>query len=241
MPLHNTQLHNAQLLQELEELLRDMPPAATLGGFVDENLQWFGRARAIVSQWNPITGAIFGNNVEIYFTSGHGSDQAYIAIMTVLYQVRADLKMKTGGPTSVAVPGARPLEFYDAVRRLLETALTDILFVDPYIGADFVSRYLPHVRAGVTVRLLTRKYLDKVVPSVEMLARQQGLSVEIRKSVSHDRYVFIDRRECYHSSASFQDGGKSNPALLSQVMDVFPDTQRIYESEWTGAEVVRAP
>jgi hypothetical protein len=234
-------LDNAHLLQELEELLRDMPPAATLGGFTDENLQWFGRARAIVTQWNAVTGAFFGNNVETYFTSGHGSDQAYVAIMTVLYQVRADLKMKTGGPTSVAVPGARPLEYYDVVRRLLETALTDILFVDPYIGADFVSRYLPHVRAGVTVRLLTRKFLTKVVPSVEMLVRQQCVSVEIRQSASHDRYVFIDRKECYHSSASFQDGGKSTAALLSQVIDAFADTHRIYESEWASAKIIRAP
>lgn len=235
-------MDNVQLLEALEELLRDMPPAATLGGYVDENLQWFGRARAIVSQWNAITGVVFGNNVENYFSGGYGTDTAYIAIMTVLYQVRADLKMKTGGPTSIAVPGRRPHEYYDSVRRLLETAITDILFVDPYIGADFVSRYLPHVRAGVTVRLLTRKYLDKVVPSVDMLVlQQQGLSVEVRKSISHDRYIFIDRKECYHSSASFQDGGKSSAALLSQVMDVFPDTQRIYESEWAAAKVSRPP
>lgn len=234
-------INNAQLLEELEELLRDMPPANTLGGFVDENLQWFGRARAIVSQWNSITGAVFGNNVENYFAGGYGTDQAYVAIMTVLYQVRADLKMKTGGPTSIAVPGRRPHEYYDSVRRLLETALTDILFVDPYIGPDFVSRYLPHVRSGVTVRLLTRKFLDKVVPSVQMLAQQQGLSIEIRKSVSHDRYVFIDRRECYQSSASFQDGAKSSAALISQVLDVFPDTLRIYEGEWASANIIRAP
>jgi hypothetical protein len=222
-------------------LLRDMPPRGTLGGYIDANMQWFGRARAIVGQWDPIKSAFFGRNVETFFAGGIGSDRAYAAIMTVLYEVRTDLKMKTGGPTSVAVPAARPLDYYDAVRRLLETALVDILFVDPYIGADFVSRYLPHVRAGVTVRLLTRKYLDKVVPSVEMLSRQQGLSVEIRKSNSHDRYIFIDRKECYHSSASFQDGGKSSAALLSQVMDVFPDTQRIYETEWASSDVARAP
>jgi hypothetical protein len=234
-------LDDAQLLQELEELLRDMPPAATLGGFIDENLQWFGRARAIIGQWDPLKSVFFGGNVETYFAGGNSSDRAYIAIMTVLYEARTDLRMKTGGPTSVAVEGARPFDFYDVVRKLLETALEDILFVDPYIGADFVSRYLPHVRAGVTVRLLTRKFLTKVVPSVEQFARQSKLSVEVRASVSHDRYIFIDRKECYHSSASFQDGAKSSAALLSQVMDVFPDTQRIYEGEWASAKVARAP
>lgn len=234
-------LDNAQLLDALEELLRDMPPSSTLGGFVDENLQWFGRARAIIGQWDPVKSVFFGGNVETWFTGGHSSDRAYIAIMTVLYEARTDLKMKTGGPTSIAVQGGRPHDYYDAVRRTLETALIDILFVDPYLGADFVSRYLPHVRAGVTVRLLTRKYLDKVVPSVDLLALQQGLSVEVRRSISHDRYIFIDHKECYLSSASFQNGGKSSAALLSQIMDVFPDMQRIYESEWAAAKVARAP
>jgi hypothetical protein len=79
-------LNDAQLLQELEELFRDMPPAATLGGFVDENLQWFGRARAIIGQWDPLKSVFFGGNVETYFAGGNSSDRAYIAIMTVLYE-----------------------------------------------------------------------------------------------------------------------------------------------------------
>jgi hypothetical protein len=124
---------------------------------------------------------------------------------------------------------------------VLERAAIDIFIVDPYIGADFVPRYLVHVRVGVKVRLLTRQYLAQLAASVEQLSKQHGLSIEIRRSKSHDRYVFIDGTECHHSSASFQDGGGKSAAMLSQVTDAFDGTKQIYETEWSGAVVVRAP
>jgi hypothetical protein len=101
-------MDDAQLLQDLEELLRDMPPADKLGGCTPENMQWFGRARAIIGQWDGIKSVFFGGNVETWFTGGHTSDRAYVAIMTVLYEARTDLKMKTGGPTSVAARSISP-------------------------------------------------------------------------------------------------------------------------------------
>jgi hypothetical protein len=39
-----------QLLAELEDLLRTMPPKETLGLVTDENLAWLGRAAAVIEQ-----------------------------------------------------------------------------------------------------------------------------------------------------------------------------------------------
>lgn len=77
-------------------------------------------------------------------------------------------------------------------------------------------------------------------PSAEPFAKQHGLSIEIRRSKSHDRPVFIDGTDCCHSSASFQDGGGKSAAMLSQVTDAFDSTKQIYEIEWGAAVVVRA-
>jgi hypothetical protein len=93
----------------------------------------------------------------------------------------------------------------------------------------------------VKIRLLTRQQLTQLLPSVEQFAMQHGLSIEIHRSKSHDRYVFIDGTDCYHSSASFQDGGGKSAAMLSQVTDALDSTKQIYETEWSGAAVVRAP
>jgi hypothetical protein len=45
---------DAEILAELEDLLRTMPPRATLRHTTEENFAWFGRARSIVAAWNGI-------------------------------------------------------------------------------------------------------------------------------------------------------------------------------------------
>jgi hypothetical protein len=49
---------------------------------------------------------------------------------------------------------------------LIESAQQDMLFVDGYMGADFVSRYLPHVPQGVTVRLLTKNMVPQLASAL---------------------------------------------------------------------------
>ena len=51
--------------------------------------------------------------------------------------------MKTVGPLSVAIDAKKPFDYFDKIRKITSTAREDLLFVDPYMGADFVSQYLP--------------------------------------------------------------------------------------------------
>ena len=46
-------------------------------------------------------------------------------------------------PLSVVVQKGQVFDYYDEVRKVIEPARTDVFFVDPYLAADFVSRYLP--------------------------------------------------------------------------------------------------
>jgi hypothetical protein len=164
-------------------------------------------------------------------------------LLALLHEARFDIQMRTVGPLSVAVNRGQPFDYFDEVRKLIATAQNDILFVDPYLDADFVARYLPHVRGGVRVRLLTSKLLAALLPAVHQFAQQHGGSIEIRKFSSrpHDRFVFIDGAQCYFSSASFKDGGRASPAMLQQVTDTFPELSAIYEAEWANATQERKP
>jgi hypothetical protein len=91
-------------------------------------------------------------------------------------------------------------------------AKSELLFIDPYLDAEFVSRYLAHVSQGVTVRLLARERLPTLLPAVAMLRQQNGLTVAVRSASGfHDRYVFVDRTICYQCGASFKDGAKKAP------------------------------
>ena len=81
-------------------------------------------------------------------------------ILTLLHQARHDLRMKTIGPVNAAMGHGRVFDYFDEIRKIIEPAKQDLLFVDPYLDAEFVSRYLPHVTAGVSIRPGARTSTD---------------------------------------------------------------------------------
>jgi hypothetical protein len=113
-----------------------------------------------------------------------------------------------------------------------------VLFVEPYTEADFVSRYLRHVRVGVSIRLLTGKLLSVLLPAVDLDTKQSGAGPGVTSDPSlHDRFVFNDEREGSLSGASFKDGARLSPPTLTQMTDAFPDFLRIYEARWSKAKI----
>lgn len=46
-------LSREQLLVEMEEIIRTMPPRATIRHETEENVAWFGRASTAIEKWNP--------------------------------------------------------------------------------------------------------------------------------------------------------------------------------------------
>ena len=138
---------------------------------------------------------------------------------------------------NVAIGSVEPFEYFDELRKIIETARQDVFFVDPFLDSDFVSRYLRHVVAGVTIRLLTRKHLGTLIPAVELFASQTGLRIEVRSiNGLHDRHLFIDRKECHQSRASFKDGAMKAPTTLTQIVDAFAAVFKTYEDMWNAAK-----
>lgn len=230
-----------QLLAEIEDLLRTTPPLDTIREGTEESVAWLGRVSAAIEGWNtPKMGF-----VTLYLGQLHGfyayqAPPAFAGLRTLLHQARSDLRMQTLGPANVAVPHGMVFDYFDEIRKIVELAREDLLFVDPYLDAEFVSRYLPHIAAGVTTRLLAREKLATLLPAVDALARQTGMKIEVRSAPAfHDRYVFVDRTACYQSGASFKDGAKSAPTTLTEITDAFAPVLKTYEDIWTRAKVER--
>src|SRR3989338_9136169 len=162
-----------QLLAEIEDLLRTMPPRATLRNETEENFAWLGRVSAVIENWDFPKSIL----LHTYLNQFHGMDppvlrDGFRKLMTLLYQARHDLRMETLGPTNVAVPQGMVFDYFDEIRKIIELAKQDLLFVDPYLDAEFVPRYLPHISAGVTARLLAREKLATLLPAVDLFAQQ---------------------------------------------------------------------
>ena len=176
----------------------------------------------------------------VHATMAIEASQGLRGVQTMLHQAGHELRMRTVGPLTIAVGQGGVFDYFDEVRKVIEAAKTDLLFVDPYLDAEFVSRYLPHVSQGVSVRLLGRERIATLLPAVELLRQQNVLLIEVRSAVGfHDRYVFVDRLSCYQSGASFKDGAKKAPTTLTQIVDAFSVVFTTYEQSWTSASVCK--
>jgi hypothetical protein len=87
-----------------------------------------------------------------------------------------------------------------------EHLLAEVL-IDPYLDADFVARYLPFVKKGTRVRLLTREKLATLLPAVNEVAKQDTIASEVRSA----RTSMIDTSSSTGSRAI-------NPALHSKAV-----------------------
>jgi len=167
--------------------------------------------------------------------------RGFRGLVALLNEAIHSVRMATTGPLNVAVAPGRVFDYFDEVRKLVERATAELFFVDPYLDADFVSRYLAFAPSGVAIRLLAGvKTLATLLPAVDAFAKQSGAKVAVRSTDKHhDRYVFVDGKECFQSGASFKDGAAKAPTTLTQITDAFPAMLQTYEAMWAAAKVLR--
>jgi hypothetical protein len=232
---------NEELPGEVEDILRTMPPRETLRHPTDENFAWLGRVAAFVEAWNSVKSiALTAAMDQFQGQMARDAQEGFRKIVTLLHQARQDLRMKTVGPVNAALGHGQVFDYFDEVRKIIEPASRDLFFVDPYLDAEFVSRYLPHVRSGVPIRLLARERIATLLPAVDMFVKQSGANVLVRAAPGfHDRYVVVDYGACYQSGASFKDGAKAAPTTLTQISDAVAVVQKTYEDIWGTGKVER--
>jgi hypothetical protein len=234
-------LTTEQLLAEVEDVIRSMPARATIRHTTPENFAWLGRMSAVIEKWNPSKMVRLSTALtQLGDAMARPADEGYRTIVVLLHQAQNDLRLQTTGPTSAAVARGMVFAYFDELRKIIALAKQDILFIDPYLEAEFVSRYLGYVSSGVTIRLLSEKKIQSLLPAVEAFAHQTSAVIEVRSTPSiHDRYVFIDKSACYQSGASFKDGAKSAATTITQIVDAFSAINQTYESLWQKAKVER--
>lgn len=226
------------LLGEIEDVLRSIPSELPLRSGQPHVFAWIGRAAALVSQWNAAKG--IGFDLYVQALNGPRSTppaSAVAGIITTLQQARHDLRLTTVGPLSVVVGRGEVFDYFDELRKVIAASRSEIFFVDPYLDAEFASRYLPQVPSGVEVRLLGRHGMQTLLPAVALARTQMNLKIQIKSCATfHDRYLFIDGAQGYQSGASFKDGARNSPTTLTQITDAFQEVKSMYEGLWFAAQ-----
>jgi hypothetical protein len=230
------------LLAEFDDLLRNR---ATSGAIFDGNsdaLDWVGRAAAAITHWDSYNTILTIARRDLMSGVGDRVAGGHISLLALLSEARHSIRMMMVGPTSVAIEQGAVFDYFEGVRKIVAAATVELLVVDPYLDAEFVSTYFPLIPSGVAVRLLAveKKEVATLVPAVDAWAKQHGTKIEVRVAAKmHDRYVFVDGKECYQSGASFKDGAKHAPTTLTQIVDAFDAMQKTYETKWGAAKVIR--
>jgi hypothetical protein len=233
------------LLLELQDVIRSMPSPLDFSANPDKCIPWLGRASAAMGLWDAIRSiAHFEPVVKEYATLHANRDRVNFtpfrqSLLVLLHQAESGVRLRTTGPLSIGVDSGRVFEYFDELRKVIESARSDLLFVDPYLDAEFASKYLPQVPGGTAVRLLAREKVASLKPAVVAWVAQSSASVALRSAPGfHDRYVFVDGQACYQSGASFKDGAKKAPTVLTQITDAFNAVRSTYEQLWNQATPV---
>ena len=231
------QLLPSQLLAEIEDTIRTVPRDFSH----PEAVSWVGRATSLLKRWAPGRSII----IDSYARGSLGisdllASSNFQSVLMLLHEARHDLRLDEVGPLSTVVEKGQIFDYFDEVRKLLVTAQNEVFFVDPYLSAEFVSRYFPHLQSGIQVRLLGKKELPALLSAVDLAAQQYQLQVSVRSStLIHDRFVFLDGKRGFNSGASFKDGARLSPTIVTEITDTLAAVKATYEQLWSAATVQR--
>jgi hypothetical protein len=223
-----------QMLVDIDNLLRTLPELKSIRSGALENQSWLGAACSVVDRWDAMKGVLFSSYVSQLNGAGLLEySPPYRNILTMLYQARADIQSKMGGTLGTVVAQGALFDYFDELRKVIAIAKVDLLFVDPYLNAEFVSSYLPYVAPGVAVRLLSSRSIVQLLPAVTAFSAQHGTRITVRSSNSlHDRHILVDGNCCYQSGASFKDGAKKAPTTITPIITAFSAVKTTLEDLW---------
>lgn len=232
-------LDPTQLLAEIEDVIRTAPPQLILHLVELEALSWLGRAASLIRRWDSTKGILFDSEIrQLHAGRSFDPATAIAGIFTTLHEARHDLRLSAVGPLSVAVRHGAVFDYFDEVRKVIGSAQKELLFVDPYLDSEFASRYLVQVPTEIRIRLLCRKGIPSLLPAVELVRKQNGITIEVRSSPTlHDRFLFVDRKTGFQSGASFKDGAKTAPTTFTEITDAFQPVLAAYEVLWSAGSI----
>lgn len=229
------QLTPSQLLAEIEDAIRTAPSSSSS----PDAIAWLGRSASLLKRWAPSNSIVIDSAARgALGISGMLASSNFSNLLMLLHEARHELRLNEVGPLSIAIDRGSVLDYFEEVRKLMATARSELFFVDPFLDAEFVYRYLPQIPSGVTVRLMGKKGMLALKPAVDLAGQQLSLNIELRSaSTLHDRFLFIDGQRGFSSGASFKDGARLAPTIFTEITDALVGVKATYEQLWSRATV----
>jgi PLD-like domain len=209
------------IIQTLPPGLNRKHPNGNVGGaLLREELQWLGRARALVEE----TGHGLAMNTA---TGMRGQYPDYFAqqVLQILYQAIAVAELELPAtPTDAFIPAGNALDALKAVERIISSAQSSLLIVDPYLDGKILTEFAEFAPSGTSIHLLTDESGVKATlhPAARAWKKQhetdRQLQVRHAKARSlHDRMIAIDQSQVWTVGQSFNALAARSPTSFVQV------------------------
>lgn len=127
-----------ELLAEIEDILRNAPSRETVFNVSVENYCWLGRAMAALEECDIAKDLMAEiDNDAAQSTKAYISEEGLRKVFAAFHQTRHNLLVNATGRLSIAVSNGMFFDYFDEIREIIKTANRTILFVDPYLDAEY--------------------------------------------------------------------------------------------------------
>ena len=233
------------LYRQLGRLIETAPDLSGFDPLTTEHLTWIGRAHALVKASGDLV-ALAEFNLASKSIQGALRHDATKNMMLVLYKVLGSAELEA--PPSVRgsfIPVGNSFDAFAAIAKVLQTASSDVLVVDPYMDETVLTDFTSGVPDGVVLRLLADQSSVKpsLAPAAARWVQQHGanrpLGVRLAPAKAlHDRAIFIDGRDAWTLTQSLKDFAKRSPAEIVRADDIASLKIAAYEAIWQNASIV---
>lgn len=235
------------LYLQFTQLIAEMPLLEGRGTHPPETYRWLGRAvqlvRAVGNDFDAINLSAASESLGNGLQMGEHRKISAIAFRA-LATAEARAPAATRGGFVAVGEGFTAIQ---VIGKVLSEAKTDVLIVDPYMGAKVFTDFALLAAAKLTVRLLGDDFYTKadlLKPFANRWGQQYGAERPLETRVSapralHDRLIILDDSLVYAVTQSFEHFAARSPALVQRID---PDLAKLkveaYGAIWAGAKSV---
>jgi hypothetical protein len=168
-------------------------------------------------------------------------------LMDILYRALAVAELNAPSAVQGAfIPAGSPFDAMAAMGKVLGTAKTDVLIVDPYMDEKALTDFAGLTLAGVSTRLLADEANHKATlkPAISRWVAQYGASRPLETRLTpprtlHDRLLVIDGTHAWILTQSLNAFASRSPASIVRADDETAGLKiATYESIWQAAKLI---
>lgn len=238
-------MDSERIYRQLGRLLEAVPDFTGYKPLTTEQLTWIGRAHALVQATEDITVHV-EFDIASKLLNGPLRSESVGKMMVALHKALGIAEL--AAPPSVHgsfIAVGNSFDAFAALSKLLLTARSDVLIVDPYMDETVLTEFASVLSEGVALRLLSDESSARpsLAPAANRWTQQHGTDrpLEVRLAAPrtlHDRVIFIDAANAWTLTQSLKDFAKRSPAEIVRANDTASLKIAAYEAIWQSARIV---